>query len=106
MSERNQMNPPTVVIASPLEAEHVARIRAAAPSVRVLHAPELLPTARYIADHKGAPFTRTAAQQRSWHELLAQADILWDLPTPEDLAHAPRLRWIQTTSTGVGQAVV
>ena len=36
---------------------------------------------------------------------MGQADILWDLPAPEDIAHAARLRWIQTTSTGVGQAV-
>jgi phosphoglycerate dehydrogenase-like enzyme len=99
------MGAPTVFIASPLEAEHVARIRAVDPALSVLYAPELLPPIRYLADHKGAPFTRSAAQQRRWQELLGQAEILWDLPAPEDVAHAVRLRWIQTTSTGVGQAV-
>ena len=99
------MSMTTVFIASPLEAEHVARIRAVDPALHVLYAPELLPPVRYIADHKGAPFTRTAAQQRQWEEMLARAEIFWDLPAPEDIAHAARLRWIQTTSTGVGQAV-
>ncbi len=96
---------PAVFIASPLEAEHVARIRAVDPALHVLYEPELLPPTRYVADHKGAPFTRDAKQQRRWQDLLGQAEILWDLPAPEDVAHATRLRWIQTTSTGVGQAV-
>lgn len=95
---------PTILIASPLEPEHVATLRAVDPALSVLHDPTLLPRTRYTADHKGHPFARTPAQQAAWHALLAQADILFDLPTPDDLAHAPRLRWIQTTSTGVGQA--
>ena len=99
------MDTRTVFIASPLEAEHVARIRAVDPALEVLYAPELLPPTRYVADHKGAPFTRDVAQQLRWRELLGRAEILWDLPAPEDVAHAARLRWIQTTSTGVGQAV-
>ena len=95
----------TVFIASPLEAEHVDRIRAEVPEVEVLYAPELLPPTRYIADHKGAPMQRTREQTARWHALMAQADIFWDLPAAEDIDHAARLRWIQTTSTGVGQAV-
>jgi phosphoglycerate dehydrogenase-like enzyme len=97
----------TVFIASPLEAEHVARIRAVDPGVRVLYAPDLLPPTRYIADHKGAPYERTPEQTQRWRALLGEAEILWDFPAPDpaDIAHAPRLRWVQTTSTGVGQAV-
>ncbi len=97
----------TVCIASPLEAGHVERIRAVDPALRVLYAPDLLPPVRYIADHKGAPFTRTPEQQQRWRAMLGEADILWDFPAPDpaDIAHAPRLRWVQTTSTGVGQAV-
>lgn len=93
-----------IMIASPLEAEHVARIAAADPRVEVLYAPDLLPKVRYIADHKGHPLTRDAAGDARWAEMLGRADILWDLPTPADLARAPRLKWIQTTSTGVGPA--
>ena len=37
--------------------------------------------------------------------MLAEADILWDLPAPEDLPHLGQLKWIQTTSTGVGASV-
>lgn len=95
----------TVMIATPLEAEHVARIRALDARLEVLYAPELLPPVRYVADHKGLPFTRDAAGQARWREMMAAADILWDLPAAEDLPIARRLKWIQTTSTGVGPAV-
>lgn len=94
----------TIFIATPLEAEHVARIRAVAPErVEVLYEPDLLPPTRYVGDHKGAPFRRNPEQQRRWEVCLARADILWDLPAPADMPHLGRLRWVQTTSTGVGQ---
>jgi phosphoglycerate dehydrogenase-like enzyme len=95
----------TVFITSPLEAEHVARLRAVAgDAVEVLHYPELHPPLRYAADHNGAPgFTRTAEQERVWLECLGRADILFDFPA--DMGLAPRVRWVQTTSTGVGQLV-
>ena len=96
--------PQTILIASPLETEHVARIRALDRELHVIHAPELLPRPRYAADHSGAEFTRSPAQAERWQMLLGEADILFDLPTADDLDHAPNLRWIQTTSTGVGQA--
>jgi phosphoglycerate dehydrogenase-like enzyme len=96
---------PVIMIASPLEAEHVARIRAVDVRLEVLHDPALLPPTRYTADHKGAPFTRDRDQQAAWNAMLARADILFDLPSAPDMAHLSRLAWIQTTSTGVGQAV-
>lgn len=62
---------------------------------------------RYIADHAGGEFVRTAAQERHWRESLAAAEILWDFPPrPADLAFCKRLKWIQTTSTGVGRRVL
>ena len=96
---------PTVAIASPLEPEHVARIRAVDTQVQVLYAPDLLPPTRYVADHKGVPTQRTPGQQARWRDMLGQADILWDLPAAEEVPFCKRLRWIQTTSTGVGQSV-
>jgi hypothetical protein len=46
----------TILISSPLETEHVARIKAFAPQrTDVIHAPELLSTPRYVADHHGNP---------------------------------------------------
>lgn len=95
----------TIMIASPLEAEFVEQIRGVDPSLDVLYAPDLLPTTRYTADHKGKPFTRTAQQQRRWHDMMGAAEILWDLPALDDLPFARSLKWIQTTSTGVGPAV-
>ena len=44
-----------VLIASPLEPRHVARIEAADPRVSVLYEPGLLPVPRYPADHTGVP---------------------------------------------------
>ena len=92
----------TIMIASPLEAENVHRIRAVDPNLEVIYEPALLPPMRYEGDHKGGPFARDAAQ---WRALLGRAEILWDLPSAEDAPFATALRWIQTTSTGVGQAV-
>lgn len=93
-------------IASPLEAVHVERIRALDPDrLDVDYQPDLLPPTRYVADHHGAPFTRNPAQQNRWNQALTSAEILWDLPsTPDDAARATNLRWIQTTSSGIGPA--
>jgi phosphoglycerate dehydrogenase-like enzyme len=94
----------TVFICSPLEFENVERIRAAAPDeVEVLYHADLQPPLRYIADHHGAPFARTADQEKLWREGLRRADILFDFPASMDLA--PKVKWVQTTSTGVGQMV-
>lgn len=91
----------TIFITSPLEPEHAARI--AAIGIPLLYHPELLPPARYPGDHNGLPFRRTPRQETAWRGCLAQATILWDFP--EDMALAPRVRWVQTTSTGVSHAV-
>jgi phosphoglycerate dehydrogenase-like enzyme len=93
-------------ITSPLEPEHVARMRAIAPNrVEIVHEPDLLPPVRYQGDHNGAPdFALTAAQMDRWRSHLARATILWDFP-PDGLASAPNVRWVQTTSSGIGQRV-
>jgi glyoxylate/hydroxypyruvate reductase len=98
-----------VLIASPLEAEHVERIAAAEPErIEVLYAPELLGTPRYIADHSGAPRDRTEPERQRWADLLSQADILFDFDhdAGADLPNrAPNVRWIQATSAGIGEYV-
>jgi len=53
----------TIFITSPLEAEHVETIRSVSPEIRILYEPDLLPTPRYVADHKGAPLERSAEQE-------------------------------------------
>ncbi len=97
--------PLQVLIASYLEPEHVARIRESAPEAEVLYEPALLPTPRYAADHYNT-IQRSAEDERRWRELLARAEVLFDfdhghlddLPTV-----APRARWVQATSAGIGQ---
>jgi len=95
-----------IMISSPLEEEHVARIRAIDPDrLDVLYKPDLLPRTRYRNDHKGALFTRTPEQRVRWQAMMCSATICWDIPAAEDLAIAANLRWIQATSTGVGQHI-
>jgi phosphoglycerate dehydrogenase-like enzyme len=98
-------------ITSPLESEHVERMRAAAPAgVDIVFEPDLLPMTRYVGDHKGRDgFRRTEGQERRWRHTLGRATILWDFPTgsasERGLTLAPNVRWVQTTSSGVGQQV-
>lgn len=96
-----------VMIASPLEPEHVATIqRALPPHAEVLYEPALLPPTRYIGDHMGSSgFRREPEQERRWQEMLSSADIAFDFPYTDRHPHtyAPKLKWVQTTSAGVGQ---
>lgn len=103
---------PTVVVATPIEADLVERVRTALPQADVLYEPDLLPPARYPSDHAGEPsFRRTAEQQERFDGLLARAEVLLGVPgeTPralrEVLEKAPRLRWVQGTAAGAGQQV-
>ena len=99
----------TVMIASPLEPEHVARIAAVDPErVDVLFRPDLMPSPRYVADHGDPDFRRTPAQDAEWRAMLRRADVLFDFSLAEGespLALSPNLRWVQTTSAGVGPLV-
>jgi phosphoglycerate dehydrogenase-like enzyme len=101
-----------VLIASPLEAELAARIQAADPRAEVLFEPELLPPARYPADHRGDPaFERDAEAEARWRALLDRAEVLFGVPgdSAEGLAEVanglPRLRWVHATSAGAGEQV-
>ena len=97
--------PTRIFITSPLELENVERIRAVDPvRIEVDYQPDLLPPIRYIGDHVGSPLKRTEEQQKRWREALALAEVMWDVPrNVEELALTQRLRWVQMTSTGVGQ---
>jgi len=96
-----------VLITYRLAAEYVNRIRGVDPRIEVLYEPELLGELRYATDHS-APVERTPVQEARWQELLAQAEVMFgfDYTHLYDLLQfAPRLKWIQGTSTGIGQAV-
>lgn len=102
--------PLTVLIGSPLEPEHVERIAAVAPDrIRVVYAPELLPIPRYEADHHGVGRDLGDAELARWRQYLAEADVLFDFDwfEPERMAvNAPRLRWVQATSAGIGEYLI
>ena len=92
----------TVMIATYLEPEHVARIAAVA---EVLYEPRLLPIPRYRNDHGGARPSFDEADEKLWAGMLAAAEVSFDFDyrSPADLlANAPRLRWVQATSAGIG----
>ncbi|GDX86977.1 3-phosphoglycerate dehydrogenase [Gemmatimonadota bacterium] len=97
---------PTILIASYLEPEYVDRIRAVDARLTVHYHPELLYTPRYPADHWPGEFTRTAEGETRWRAMLAESEILFDFDKSNaaDLATlAPKLRWIQATSAGIGE---
>jgi len=97
-----------VLIAAPIESEHVDRIRAVDSRIEVLHDPDLLPRPRYISDHAGSPTKRTPEQEARFLEMLGRAEVVLDFPSGHyrDLsAVAPRLKWLQSTSAGIGQMV-
>ena len=96
-----------VLIASYLEPEYVEQIQREVPEVNVIYRPDLIAEPRYIADHT-AQITRTNDQETEWQQLLAQADILFDFDHSHrtDLPDlAPKLKWVQATSAGIGQFV-
>lgn len=96
----------TVLIATYLEPELVARIAAALPDLEVLYDPALVPPPRYGADHTGpATWHRTPEQEARFRGWLAQADVMFDFDrnlAAELPRLAPRLRWVQSTSSGIG----
>lgn len=98
-----------MLITSPLEPEHVELITQTFPdSVEVMYEPTLLPPTRYIGDHSGpVGFKRTDEHEHRWQELAATADIAFDFPYTDrhPWKYSPNLKWVQTTSSGVGQAM-
>lgn len=101
-------NAVVVAVASYLEQEHIDRIRRVDPRLEVLYDPTLVPAPRYIADHTGTPRQRTSEQEQRYLSMLARAEVIFDF----DRGHAadlrtvaPKLKWLQATSAGIGQYV-
>ena len=96
----------TVVIGSYLEPEQADRI-AAAPGVRLLYEPELLPVPRYPSDHtgratascSGAGLARVAGAS-PLRRTCSSISTGWSREI--DASRCPDLRWIQATSAGIG----
>ena len=107
--ERKAGDRVAVMLTSPLEREHVECVASAFPDqIEVIFRPDLMPAPRYIADHGDPAWRRNPAQEQEWHRLLARAEVLLDFPQHEArplLELAPKVRWVQTTSAGVGPLV-
>ncbi len=70
-----------VAIATPLETDLVASIRAISDQASVPYQPELLPPTRYPDDHHGPEgFRRDPQAEGRWQELLARAEVLLGIP--------------------------
>jgi phosphoglycerate dehydrogenase-like enzyme len=94
----------TVLISSYLAPKLVDAIRAGWDG-EVLYEPDLLPRPRYVADHGGVKPELDAAGEQRWRALLARAEICFDFDWWQPgrlLENAPRLRWVQATSAGIG----
>ena len=109
-SPRSANDPVVVMIATILEQEHVDRIASVDPRrVRIIYRPDLQPPSRYVADHHGpSDWTRDPADETEFRSLLSQAEVLWDFADIRDAAPlelSPKLKWVQTSSAGVGQQV-
>ena len=101
-------NQTKVLITLPLKPELVNQILGVDPWVQVPYEPDLLGKPLY-ATHYDVPIERTPAQEARWQELLTQAKVMFgfDYTHLDDLLElAPRLKWIQGASRGIGQAVV
>lgn len=97
-----------LLVATYMEPEHIEKIRKVDDRLNVIYDPTLIPAPRFVGDHLGHPLTRTPEQDKKWLELLADADIMLDF----DKTHkkelpdlAKKVRWIQSTSTGIGQFI-
>jgi phosphoglycerate dehydrogenase-like enzyme len=111
MPEQSGSNGKTVVmITTPLEQEFVERIEAVAPDrVELINRPDLMPPTTYLNDHTGpAGWSRTPERETEWRSLLRRAEVLWDFAAAKDAGPfelSPSLKWVQTSSAGVGQYV-
>ena len=101
-----------VMVATPLPDALVERVRAVDSRLEVLWDPELVPAARFPSDHAGEPgFRRGAAAEERWASMLARAEVVLGVPGErseglrEAVARAPRLRWLQGMTAGVGELV-
>ena len=96
---------PKALIASYLEPALVDRIARAEPRVEVIYEPRYLPAPRYPCDHGGERPQLSADELAHWQALAAEAEIMFDFDWHEPATlpqRAPRLRFIQATSAGVG----
>jgi glyoxylate/hydroxypyruvate reductase A len=97
-----------LLVATYIEPEYIENIRKVDDRLNVIYEPNLIPAPRFVGDHSGHPLKRTPEEEQRWLGLLSSADIMLDFDKTHktDLPElAPSVRWIQSTSTGIGQFV-
>ena len=101
-----------VVVATPLSEQLCRLIEKREPRIELVRDQSLYPPMRHPADFTGDPgFSRTAAQQRAFEELLDSADALYGIPDVDPVALKrtadanPELRWVHTMAAGGGGQV-
>jgi len=73
-----------------------------------MYEPDLLPPPRYEADHYAPARDLTEDERRRWRKLLERAEVAFDFDwerRPRLPERAPKLRWIQATSSGIGSSL-
>ncbi len=110
MSEQSKNRHVVVMITSPLEKEQADRIAAVdRDRVELIYRPDHMPDTKYQADHNGPiDWQRPEDHQREWLDLLKRAEVLLDFDWRSGLPPfelSPNLKWVQTSSAGVGQTV-
>jgi phosphoglycerate dehydrogenase-like enzyme len=94
-----------VLITFRLDRTLVNQIWGVDPRIDVLYDPQLVGEPRFPCDHAG-PVSRTAEEEARWRDWLGRAEVLFgfDRSHPDELPElAPCVRWIQSTSAGVGR---
>ena len=96
-----------VMITFYLEPELVQKIRNFDPRIELLYEPDLMGRPRYQSHHIG--FQGTPEQEKRWLEMMFQAEVIFGYVARQHLRDlpklAPRLKWNQSPSTGIGQMV-
>jgi hypothetical protein len=105
ISQKGELDRVPVLVGTHLAPQYINQIWAVDPRVEVLYDPKLVGCPRFACDHHG-PVERTPRQERCWLEMLGCCEVLLGLGSCDPkgcLTAAPRLKWIQSTSAGVGQ---
>ncbi len=110
--DTSAMNRLRVAIAAPIPQGLTDLLLEREPRIDLRYDPELLPPMRHPADFTGDPsFSRSAAQQQEYEQLLDGADALYGIPDVDaaalrrTVAANPNLRWVHTMAAGGGATV-
>jgi phosphoglycerate dehydrogenase-like enzyme len=88
-----------VLILSPIGDERLRQIAAVSPRIRVTDAAHLVPKPPFISGRK------ENAAYKQLDPLLAEAEVILGFVPPHVVARSPHLKWIQSTSAGVDNAL-